>query len=37
MKRVTSTVAKGFVCKLRVDTIEGIVKSGVEITFFDPA
>ena len=34
MKRVTSTVAKGFVCKLCVGTKEGIVEPGEEI-FFD--
>ena len=34
MNRVTSTLAKGFVCKLCVDTKEGIVKPG-EISFFD--
>ena len=34
-KRVTSTHANGFVCELCVDTKEGIVKSGVEISFFD--
>ena len=35
MKRVTSTLAKGFVCKLCVDTMEGIGKPGQEISFFD--
>ena len=35
MKRVTSTLGKGFVCKLCVDTKEGIVKPGEEILFFD--
>ena len=34
-KRVTSTLAKGFVCKLCVDTKEGIVEPGEEISFFD--
>ena len=34
MKRVTSTLAKGFVCKLCVDTMEGIVEPGEEISFF---
>ena len=34
MKKVTSTRAKGFVCRLCVDTKEGIVESGEEI-FFD--
>ena len=31
MKRVTSTLAKGFVCKLFVDTKEGIVEPDKEI------
>ena len=35
MKRVTSTLGKGFVCKICVDTKEGIVEPGEEITFFD--
>ena len=35
MKRVTSALAKGFVCKLRVDTKKGIVEPGKEISFFD--
>ena len=35
MKRVTSTLAKGFVCELCVDAKEGIVKPGEEILFFD--
>ena len=35
MKRVTSTLAKDFVCKLCVDTEERIVKPGEEIPFFD--
>ena len=35
MKRVTSTSAKGFVCELCVDTMEGIVEPGEEISFFD--
>ena len=35
MKRVTSTLAKGFVCELCVDTTEGIVEPGEEISFFD--
>ena len=34
-KRVTSTMAKGFVCELCVDTKEGIVEPGEEISFFD--
>ena len=34
MKRVALTLAKGFVCKLCVDT-KGIVEPGEEITFFD--
>ena len=33
MKRVISTLAKGFVCKLRVYTKEGIVGPGEEISF----
>ena len=28
MKRVTSTLAKGFVCELCVDTMKGIVEPG---------
>ena len=35
MKRVTSTLAKGFVCQLCVDTKEGIVEPSEEISFFD--
>ena len=35
MKRVTSTLAKGFVCELCVDTKEGIVEPGEQISFFD--
>ena len=35
MKRVTLTLAKGFVCELCVDTKEGIVEPGKEISFFD--
>ena len=35
MKRVTSTLAKGFVCELCVDAKEEIVKPGEEISFFD--
>ena len=35
MKRVTSTLARGFVCKLCVDTIKGIVERGKEILFFN--
>ena len=35
MKRVTSTLATGFVCKLCVDTKEGIVEPGKEISFLD--
>ena len=35
MKRVTSTLAKGFVCELCVNTIEGIAEPGEEISFFD--
>ena len=32
---MTSTLAKGFVCKLGVDATEEIVKPGEEISFFD--
>ena len=32
-KRVTSTLAKGFVCKLCVDTKEGIVEPNEELSF----
>ena len=35
MKRVTLTLAKGFVCELCVDTKEGIVEPDREILFFD--
>ena len=35
MKRVTSSLAKGFVCELWVDTMEGIVEPGEEESFFD--
>ena len=35
MKRVTSTLDRGFVCKLCVDTKEGIVELGEERAFFD--
>ena len=35
MKRVTSTMAKGFVCELCVDTKEGIVEPDEEISFFN--
>ena len=35
MKRVTSTQAKGFVCVLCVDTMEGMVEPGEELSFFD--
>ena len=34
IKRVTSTLAKGFVCEQCVDTKEGIVEPGEEISFF---
>ena len=32
---MTSTLAKGFVCQLCVDTMEGIVEPGEEISFFE--
>ena len=35
MIRVTSTLAKGFVFEVCVDTKEGIVQPGEEISFFD--
>ena len=35
IKRVTSTLAKGFVCGLCVDTKEEIVEPGEEISLFD--
>ena len=35
MNWVTSTLAKGFVCKLCVDAKEEIVEPGEEISFFD--
>ena len=35
MKRVTSTLAKGFVCELCVNTKEGIAGPGEELSFFD--
>ena len=34
MKRVTSTVAKDFVCELCIDTIKGVVEPSDEISFF---
>ena len=34
MKRVTSTLAKGFVCGLCIVTLEKIVEPGEEISFF---
>ena len=37
MKKVTSTLAKDFVCELCVDTTEGIWKPSEEISFFDQA
>ena len=35
MKRVTSTLAKSFVCELRVYKIEGIVEPGEKLSFFE--
>ena len=35
IKKVTSTLAKGFVCKLCVDAMEGIVEPDEEISFFN--
>ena len=35
MKRLTSTLAKGFLCELCVDTKEGIAEPGEETSFFD--
>ena len=35
IKRVTSTLAKGFVCELCVDRMVGIVEPNKEISFFD--
>ena len=35
MNRVTSTLARGVVCELCVDTKEGIVEPGEELSFFD--
>ena len=35
MKRVTSALAKGFVCELCVDTQEEIVETSEELSFFD--
>ena len=35
IKRVSSTLAKGFVCELCVYTKEGIVEPGEEGSFFD--
>ena len=35
MKRVTLTLAKGIACKLHLDTKEGIVEPGKEISVFD--
>ena len=34
MKRVTSTLAKGFICKLCVDTKKEIAEPGKEISIF---
>ena len=33
MKSMTSTLAKGFVCELCVDTMKGIGKPGEDISF----
>ena len=35
MRRVTSTLAKGFVCDLCVHRKKGIVEPGEELSFFD--
>ena len=35
MKRVTSTLAKSFVCKVCVDAKKGIVEPGEKISFVD--
>ena len=35
IKRMTSTLAKGFVCDLCVNTMEKIVEAGEELSFFD--
>ena len=35
MKKVASTLAKGFVCEVCVYTKEGIVGPGEELSFFD--
>ena len=35
MKRMISNLAKSFVCKLCVNTKEGIVEPGEELSFFD--
>ena len=35
IKRVTLTLAKGFVCELCVDTKAGTVEPGEEFSFFD--
>ena len=35
IKRVTSTLANGFVCKQRILTLKGIVETDIEILFFD--
>ena len=35
MKRMTSTLAKGFVCELCANTKEGIVEQREELSFFD--
>ena len=37
IKRITSTLAKGFVCKLCVDTKEGIMEPSEELSFYDQA
>ena len=35
MKRVTSSLAKSFVCELCVHTKEGVVEPGEELSFFN--
>ena len=35
MKRVTSTLARDFICELCIYTKEGIVEPGEELSFFD--
>ena len=35
IKRMTSTLEKGFVCELRIDATKGIVEPSEDLSFFD--